>query len=118
MSKPISNLIESANEISKGNFEARVSEEDQFEEIKVLLVSYNKMINEIQLKQNQLISKSEEDEAKRIFIEAILSLLTTGVISLDKYFNINFFNYSSLKIFDKKSEDLEDKNFLEVFIVI
>ena len=41
LSKPISNLIQSANEISKGNFEAKVSEEDQFEEVKVLLSSYN-----------------------------------------------------------------------------
>ena len=47
-------------------------------------------INEIKFKQNQILSKSEEDETKRIFIEAILSLLTTGVISLDNKFNINF----------------------------
>ena len=103
LSKPISNLIESANEISKGNFDAKVSEDDQFEEVKVLLTSYNKMINEIQLKQNQILSKSEEDETKRIFIEAILSLLTIGVISLDKNFNINLFNKSSLKILGKKT---------------
>ena len=115
LSKPISNLIESANEISKGNFDAKVSEDDQFEEVKVLLTSYNKMINEIQLKQNQIISKSEEDETKRIFIEAILSLLTIGVISLDNNFNINLFNKSSLKILGKKQEDLEKKNFLNVF---
>ena len=63
------------------------------------------MINEIKLKQNQILSKSEEDESKRIFIEAILSLLTTGVISLDSNFKINFFNNSSLKILNKKSED-------------
>ena len=115
LSKPISNLIESANEISKGNFDAKVSEDDQFEEVKVLLTSYNKMINEIQLKQNQILSKSEEDETKRIFIEAILSLLTIGVISLDDNFNINLFNKSSLKILGKKPEDLEKKNFLNVF---
>ena len=115
LSKPISNLIQSANEISKGNFEAKVSEEDQFEEVKVLLSSYNKMINEIKLKQDQLISKNNEDEAKRIFIEAILSLLATGVISLDENFNINFFNHSSLSILNYKSKDFENKNFLAVF---
>ena len=115
LSKPISNLIESANEISKGNFDAKVSEDDQFEEVKVLLTSYNKMINEIQLKQNQILSKSEEDETKRIFIEAILSLLTIGVISLDDNFNVNFFNKSSLRILGKISEDLEKKNFLNIF---
>ena len=73
------------------------------------------MINEIQSKHNQILSKSEEDETKRIFIEAILSLLTIGVISLDKNFNINLYNKSTLKILGKKSEDLEEKNFLNVF---
>ena len=115
LSKPITNLIESANEISKGNFEARVSEEDQFEEIRVLLKSYNKMINEIQNKQNLLITKSNEDEGKRLFIEAILSLLTTGVISLDHNFNINLINKSALKIIKKKHEDLINKNLFDVF---
>ena len=77
MSKPISNLIESANQISLGNFDAKVSEIDQFDEIKILLSAYNKMIEEIKNKQFQLIFKSEEDENKRIFIEAILTRLTT-----------------------------------------
>ena len=85
LSKPITNLIKSANKISDGNFDAKVSETDQFEEIKVLLSSYNKMISEIESKQNQLIAKSNEDEEKRIFIEAILSLLTIGVLSLTKF---------------------------------
>ena len=68
LSNPITNLIESANKISEGNFDAKVSEEDQFEEVKVLLTSYNKMIDEIRIKQNQILSKSEEDETKRLFI--------------------------------------------------
>ena len=54
LSKPISNLIDSANEISKGNFNAKVSEEDQFDEIKILLTSYNKMIEEIKFEQDEL----------------------------------------------------------------
>ncbi len=115
LSKPITNLIESANEISKGNFDAKVSEDDQFDEIKILLSSYNKMINEIKNKQFQIVSKSEEDETKRLFIEAILSLLTIGVVSLDQNFNINLFNLSTLKILNKKDEDLQNKNFIEIF---
>ena len=115
LSKPIRNLIESANKISQGNFEAKVSEEDQFDEIKVLLKSYNKMINEIKNKQNLLVSKSNEDESKRLFIEAILSLLTTGVISLDNKFYINLVNSSALNILQKKHSDLINRNLLEIF---
>lgn len=115
LSKPIGNLIESANQISKGNFDAKVSEVDQFDEIKILLTSYNKMIEEIQFKQNELLLKSEDDETKRIFIEAILSLLTIGVISLNNKFDINLYNQSFLKILGKKDIDLENKNFLILF---
>ena len=115
LSKPISNLILSANEISKGNFEAKVSEEVQFDEIKILLSSYNKMIDEIKTKQNLILSKSEEDEAKRLFIEAILSLLTIGVISLNNNFTINLYNNSVLKILGKDKKDLRNKSFLDVF---
>jgi len=115
LSKPISNLIESANEISKGNFDAKVSEVDQFEEIKVLISSYNKMIVEIENKQNQLITKSNEDEEKRLFIEAILSLLTIGVVSLDSNFNIIFFNQTTNTLF-KGTKKLENNlNFLSNF---
>ena len=115
LSKPISNLIDSANEISKGNFNAKVSEEDQFDEIKILLTSYNKMIEEIKFKEDELLLKSESDETKRIFIEAILSLLSIGVISIDKDFKINLYNQSALLILGKKELDIDKRNFLEVF---
>ena len=115
LSKPISNLIESANKISKGNFDSKVSEIDQFEEIKVLISSYNKMIVEIENQQNQLIAKSNEDEEKRLFIEAILSLLTIGVVSLNSDFKIIFFNQTANTLF-KKTKYLEnDKSFLITF---
>ena len=115
LSKPITNLIKSANKISDGNFDAKVSETDQFEEIKVLLSSYNKMISEIESKQNQLIAKSNEDEEKRIFIEAILSLLTIGVLSLDKNFNIILLNKTVTNLF-KNSKDFKiNDNFLNIF---
>ncbi len=115
LSKPITNLIKSANKISEGNFDAKVSEADQFQEIKILLSSYNKMISEIENKQNELISKSQEDEEKRIFIEAILSLLTIGVISLDKNFNILLYNKTLTKLFRGTKSFKINENFLSYF---
>ena len=115
LSNPINNLIQSANKISEGNFDAKVSEVDQFDEIKVLISSYNKMIFEIENKQNQLISKSFEDEEKRLFIEAILSLLTIGVISLDKEFNVILANKTTSTIFKNTKQIKEKINFIEIF---
>ncbi len=115
LSQPISNLIESANEISKGNFDAKVSEIDQFDEIKVLISSYNKMIVEIENKQNLLITKSNDDEEKRLFIEAILSLLTIGVVSLDSNFNIIFYNKTTNTLFKDTKKLKNNENFLLIF---
>ena len=65
------------------------------------------MIDEIKNKQNEILLKSEEDETKRIFIEAILSLLTTGVISLDVKYNINLINKSALKMLQRNYDELK-----------
>ena len=115
LSNPINNLIQSANKILDGNFDAKVSEVDAFDEIKVLISSYNKMIFEIENKQNQLISKSLEDEEKRLFIEAILSLLTIGVISLDKELNVILANKTTSTIFKNTKKIKEKTNFIEIF---
>ena len=115
LSKPITNLIQSANKISKGNFDAKVNENDQFDEIKILLSSYNKMISEIENKQNELIAKSNQNEEKRIFIEAILSLLTIGVLSLDKNFNIVLHNNTASILFKNTKKFKINENFLTIF---
>ena len=115
LSNPINNLIQSANKILDGNFDAKVSEVDAFDEIKVLISSYNKMIFEIENKQNQLKSKSLEDEEKRLFIEAILSLLTIGVISLDKELNVILANKTASTIFKNTKKIKEKIIFIEIF---
>ncbi len=115
LSKPITNLIKSANKISEGNFDAKVIETDDFDEIKILLSSYNKMITEIEDKQNKLITKSIEDEEKRIFIEAILSLLTIGVISLNKDFKIILHNKTASNLFKNTKNFSNNSNFLDFF---
>ncbi len=115
LSNPINNLIKSANKISQGDFDAKVDNEDQFEEIKVLISSYNKMIVEIENKQNQILAKSLDNEEKRLFIEAILSLLTISVISLDKEMNIILLNKTSNLLFKNTKLIEKNKNFLDIF---
>ena len=115
LSNPINNLIKSANKISQGDFDAKVDNEDQFEEIKVLISSYNKMIVEIENKQNQLLAKSLDNEEKRLFIEAILSLLTISVISLDKEMNIILFNKTTNFLFKNTKLIEKNKKFLDIF---
>ena len=73
------------------------------------------MIFEIENKQNQLIAKSFEDEEKRLFIEAILSLLTIGVISLDKESNVILLNKTTRTLFKNTKIIKEKINFIDIF---
>ena len=56
-----------------------------------------------------------EDEENRLFIEAILSLLTIGVISLDREFNVILANKTSNAIFKNTKKIKEKINFTEIF---
>ena len=58
LSQPIENLIKSSEKVSKGNFDAKVSEINDSDEMSLLLVSFNKMITEIDYQQKELIKKN------------------------------------------------------------
>ena len=50
-----------------------------------------------------------------MFIEAILSLLTIGVISLNKDFEIALANKTTNRIFNNTKKITEKSNFLKIF---
>ena len=94
LSEPISNLIKSSQKVSKGNFDAKVSEINDYDEISLLLKSFNKMIFEIEKQQKKLIENNVEIENRRLFTETVLRTLSTGVIALDVNYNIKLANKS------------------------
>ncbi len=115
LSTPITNLIKSSEKVSKGDFDAKIEEINDSDEISLLLKSFNKMISEIELSQKQLIDKNIEIENRRLFTEAVLSTLSTGVIALDINFSIKLINKSVSQIIDKSEEDLIGSNFFDIF---
>lgn len=115
LSKPISNLITSSEKVSKGNFNAKVSEIDDFDEISLLLKSFNQMIVEIELKQKQLIEKNIEIENRRLFTEAVLKTLSTGVIALNKDYIITLVNESAKNIVNLSEDKIIGSNFFDIF---
>jgi len=115
LSKPITNLIESSKKVSKGDFNAKVSESDEFDEISLLLKSFNQMIVEIEIKQKQLIEKNIEIENRRLFTEAVLTTLSTGVIALDNNYNIRLINKAASNILGISENKMKNKNFFDFF---
>ena len=73
------------------------------------------MISEIEISQKQLIDKNIEIENRRLFTEAVLRTLSTGVIALDMNFSIKLINNSVSKIINKSEDDLIGNNFFDIF---
>ena len=115
LSMPISNLITSSEKVSRGNFDAKVSETDDFDEISLLLKSFNQMIVEIELKQKQLIEKNIEIENRRLFTEAVLSTLSTGVVALNNKYIVTLANKSVKDIINISEEKIIGVNFFSLF---
>ena len=115
LSTPITNLIKSSEKVSKGDFDAKITEINDSDEISLLLRSFNKMISEIEISQKQLIDKNIEIENRRLFTEAVLRTLSTGVIALDMNFSIKLINNSVSKIINKSEDDLIGNNFFDIF---
>ena len=73
------------------------------------------MITDIETQQKQLIDKNIEIENRRLFNEAVLGSLSTGVIALDKKYKITLVNKSAENILHKKSQDLIGGEFFILF---
>ena len=115
LSEPITNLIKSSQKISKGDFNAKVYETNDSDEISILLKSFNKMITDIETQQKQLIDKNIEIENRRLFNEAVLASLSTGVIALDKGFNITLVNKAVENIIYKRKNEIIGSDFFVIF---
>ena len=115
LSMPITDLINSSEKVSKGNFNAKVPEINENDEISLLLQSFNQMISKIEFSQKQLIDKNIEIENRRLFTEAVLRTLSTGVIALDIDYSIKLVNKSILEIINKSESDLIGRNFFDLF---
>ncbi|MBI1683718.1 sensor histidine kinase NtrY-like [Caulobacter hibisci] len=80
---PVSGLVQAAGRVSAGDLDARVDAELGPEEIRALSNAFNMMTADLQTQQAALKTANLDAEARRQFIETVLSGVSAGVISLD-----------------------------------
>lgn len=76
VSKPVVKLIDAADKVKGGNFSVRVDEHNSKDEISILTRTFNKMISKISTVTQQL-------EERRIFMETVLTGVSSGVVGVD-----------------------------------
>src|SRR5580658_3268546 len=95
MARPISSLIVAAEQVRSGDLAARVPEGESDEEFGSLSRAFNRMTQQLQSQQSELIEANHQLDRRRRFTETVLSGVSAGVIGLDQHGRIHLPNRSS-----------------------
>jgi len=95
LADPISRLVGAAERVGAGDLSVRVPEGRKDDEMTSLSRAFNRMTDQIQSQQQELIEANRQLDERRRFTETVLTGVTAGVIGLDRDGRINLPNRSA-----------------------
>jgi len=104
--QPIGSLISTAELVRSGDLSARVQDIQSKDEFGTLAQAFNRMTEQLQIQQNELIEANRMLDYRRRFTETILGGVSTGVISMDSQHNITLLNNAALDLLGLERKDL------------
>jgi two-component system nitrogen regulation sensor histidine kinase NtrY len=96
--RPVDQLVTAARRIAEGDLTARVPTPQIQDEIGTLGVAFNSMTGRLQEQTNALVSANAQLESRRALIEAVMSGVSAGVISIDGVRNVRLINESAMAL--------------------
>ena len=82
--KPLYELVDAARRVGSGNFALRVEGRTGADEIGLLNRAFNRMTAQIEEQTQDLVSANQQLQERRAFMEAVLELVTAGIISTNR----------------------------------
>lgn len=96
--KPLYELVDAARRVGSGNFALRIEGRTGADEIGLLNRAFNRMTAQIEKQTQALLGANRQLHERRVFIEAVLESVTSGIISLDETGRILLMNSTALKL--------------------
>jgi two-component system nitrogen regulation sensor histidine kinase NtrY len=93
--RPVGQLVDAARRVAAGDLSVRVPLSRPHDEIGTLGNAFNRMTRRLQEQTGALVSANAQLESRRAFIEAVLSGVTAGVISVDLDRQVRLLNSSA-----------------------
>jgi two-component system, NtrC family, nitrogen regulation sensor histidine kinase NtrY len=93
--RPVNELVGAAREVAGGDLAARVPERMARDEIGVLAGAFNQMTSRLQQQTNALVTANAQIESRRALIEAVMSGVSAGVISIAADRTVRLMNQSA-----------------------
>ena len=85
ITSPIDELVGAAQRVANGDLEVRVRAlAGRQDEIATLAIAFNRMTERLGEQTRDLLSANDQIESRRAFIEAVMSGVASGVVSLDR----------------------------------
>ena len=96
--RPVGELVKAAREVADGDLGTRVPTPRADDEIGTLATAFNRMTDRLQEQTNALVDANAESESRRALIEAVMSGVTAGVLSIDAERRIRLINSSAMAL--------------------
>jgi len=93
--RPVGQLVDAAKKIGTGDLSARVPSSRVNDEVGTLANVFNRMTGRLEEQTGALVSANAQLETRRAFIEAVLSGVTAGIISVGQDRNVRLMNSSA-----------------------
>ncbi|QNO26714.1 HAMP domain-containing protein [Sphingopyxis sp. OPL5] len=104
--RPLGTLVGATRTAAGGDLSVRVTPTAHDDEISVLAHAFNRMTEQIQGQTGALLSANEQIEARRSFIEAVLSGVSSAVVSVDAGHHILLANAAAERLIGTPADQL------------
>ena len=95
LSGPVGQLAGAAQRVGAGDFDTRVREEQDGDEIAMLGRLFNRMTRQLKAQREALLENTRQIESRRRLFDSVLSSVTSGVVGLDPEGRVTFANRSA-----------------------
>ena len=93
--RPVGELVDAARRVTAGDLSTRVTDTHSRDEIGTLASAFNRMTQRLEAQTSALVSANNQLANRRAFIEAVLSGVSAGVLSVDQNGVVQLLNSSA-----------------------
>ncbi len=93
--RPVGELVDAARRVEGGDLSARVPETLERDEVGTLSNAFNRMTGQLEEQNNALVTANSQLDSRRALIEAVMSGVSAGVVSIDTERTIRLINSSA-----------------------
>lgn len=108
-SEPLSQLADATKQVAKGNFNKIIPEYGKKDEIGTLVKSFNSMTRQLDIATQNDRKNQHRVELARLFLDTILTNLSSGVIVVDSNQKIKLYNLAALTLLQINKKTIKNR---------